>query len=449
MAEDRARHQVIVVGGGAAGLMAAGQAAAHGARTQILEKMHRPGRKLRITGKGRCNLTNTASLPEFLDHFAPDGRFLRQCFSGFLAAELVAFFEELGVRTVTERGGRVYPASDQAQDVVDALLRWVAAQGVSLQARASVDRLIVREGRVTGVEVARATDDAAGARRVYGADAVIVATGGASYPATGSTGDGYRLAESVGHTVAPVRPALVPLETAGDLAPRLQGLSLRNVAVSVWVKGESQAQARAFGEMLFTHFGVSGPIILSLSRQVVDALRLGKPVSLSIDLKPALDEGKLDARLLRDIDSLGKRQYATVLKGLLPRSLIPICVEQTGIAAHKPAHQITAQERGRLRAWLKDFSLSVTGHRPFAEAIMTAGGVHTGEIDPRTMASRLVQGLYFAGEVLDVDADTGGYNLQAAFSTGWLAGRSAARYVLEQGESRAGSTAQAPLEGIR
>ena len=425
-------RQVIVVGGGAAGLMAAGQAAELGARTLLLEKMNRPGRKLRITGKGRCNLTNVAPLPECITHFGPNGRFLRQAFSRFFTPELVAFFEALGVRTVTERGGRVFPASGQAQDVVDALVQWVGERGVSLRTQSPVERLLVEGRRVVGVQVSRVPSRTGEAPthdrstgRVYRADAVIIATGGASYPATGSTGDGYRLAESVGHSIVPIRPALVPLETAGDIAARLQGLSLRNVTVRVWSDGKKQAES--FGEMLFTHFGLSGPIILSLSKQVVDALRLGQGVTISIDLKPALDEQKLDARLLRDLDAHGKQQFRTLLKGLLPRKLIPVCVDLTGIPPDKAGHQITAQERKRLRAWLKDFRLEVTGYRPLAEALITAGGVDTREVDPRTMASRLVEGLHFAGEVLDVDADTGGYNLQAAFSTGWIAGRSAAR----------------------
>ncbi len=429
-----AGRQVIVVGGGAAGLMAAGQAAELGAETLLLEKMDRPGRKLRITGKGRCNLTNVASLSEFIAHFGPNGRFLRQAFSRFFTSELVAFFEELGVRTVTERGGRVFPASGQAQDVVDALVRWVGERGVTLRTRSPVERLLVEGGRVVGVQVSRnqvfsQEPGVRSARRVHcadvRADGVIIATGGASYPGTGSTGDGYRLAESVGHAIVPIRPALVPLETAGDVAPRLQGLSLRNVTVRVWVNGKKQAEL--FGEMLFTHFGLSGPVILSLSRQVVDALRLGQRVTVSIDLKPALDERKLDTRLLRDLDAHGKQQFRTLLKGLLPRKLIPVCIDLTSISPDKAGHQITSQERKRLRVWLKDFRLEVTGHRPFTEAIITAGGVDTREINPRTMASRLVDDLYFAGEVLDVDADTGGYNLQAAFSTGWVAGRSAAR----------------------
>jgi hypothetical protein len=233
------------------------------------------------------------------------------------------------------------------------------------------------------------------------------------------------MAEALGHTVVPIRPALVPLETAGDVAQRMQGLNLRNVNVSLWVAGRKQDEA--FGEMLFTHFGVSGPIILTLSRQVVDALRAGREVALSIDLKPALDHSQLDARLLRDLDAHGKTHFHNLLKGLLPRKMIPVCVDMTGIPPDKPGHQITAEERQRLRLWLKDLRLAVTAHRSFSEAIITAGGVETREVDPRTMASRLVVGLYFAGEVLDVDADTGGYNLQAAFSTGWLAGRAAAQ----------------------
>ncbi len=424
-------RRVIVVGAGAAGLMAAGQAAEMGSDVLLLEKMKQPGRKLRITGKGRCNLTNVAPIPRFIEHFGPGGRFLRQAFHRFFTSDLVAFFEELGVPTVTERGGRIFPVSQEAQDVVDALVRWVRGRGVTVRTRSPVERLLAKEGRVVGVQVsARNQVSAASVPSLiekpgfYHADAVIVATGGTSYPGTGSTGDGYRMAQSAGHTITPIRPALIPLETAGDIAPRLQGLSLRNVTARLLVDGARQAEL--FGEMLFTHFGVSGPIILSLSRQAVDALRQGHQVTLSIDLKPALDERKLDARLLRDLDAHGKRQFSTLLKGLLPRKLIPVCISLTSISPNKPAHQIASRERERLLGWLKDFRLSVTGHRPIAEAIVTAGGVDTREIYPRTMESRLVERLYFAGEVLDVDADTGGYNLQAAFSTGWLAGRAAA-----------------------
>ena len=411
-----AGRKVIVVGAGAAGLMAAGRAAEAGAETLLLEKMRRPGRKLEITGAGRCNLTNVSPLAEFIEHFEPNGRFLRQAFSQFFASELVDFFSERGLATVTERGGRVFPASGRAKDVVETLCRWVAERGVTVGTLSPVRRLLVDGHRVVGVGLPRG--------RVHRADAVVLATGGASYPATGSTGDGYELARSVGHKVVPIRPALVPLETAGRTARDLQGLSLKNVTLSARMDGKKQAQA--FGEMLFTHFGLSGPIVLALSRKVVDALRAGEKVAVSIDLKPALDERQLEARLLRDLTAHGRQKFGTLLKGLLPRKLIPVCAESTGISPDKLAHQVTAPERKRLRVWLKDFRLDVTGHRPFEEAIITAGGVDTREVDPRTMASRLVDGLYLTGEVLDIDGDTGGYNLQAAFSTGWVAGRCAA-----------------------
>jgi predicted Rossmann fold flavoprotein len=425
-------RRVIVVGGGAAGLMAAGQAAEVGADTLLLEKTSRPGRKLGIAGKGRCNLTNVAPLPEFIAHFGRNGRFLRQAFSQFFTPDLVAFLEDLEVSTVTEREGRVFPSSGEAREVVDALVGWAGRCGVTLLTRSPVERLVVERGRLVGVEASHG--------QVHIGGAVIIATGGASYPASGSTGDGYRLAASVGHTIVPIRPALIPLETAGDLAPRLQGLSLRDVSVRLWVDGKRQAET--FGEMIFTHFGLSGPIILSLSRLVVDALRLGRKAVLAIDLKPAIDERDLEGQLLHDLVVNGKRKFHTLLKGLLPNKLIQVCADLTGIPLDKAAHQITAEERKRLRMWLKDFRIEVIGYRPIAEATVTAGGVDTREVDPRTMASRLVEGLYFAGEVLDVDGDTGGYNLQAAFSTGWVAGRSAARQGQEAKEVQNGRQGQ-------
>jgi predicted Rossmann fold flavoprotein len=413
-----ADNRVIVIGGGPAGLMAAGQAAEMGAETIILEKKDRPGRKLRITGKGRCNLTNVAPLDDFITHFGKNGRFLRQTFNRFFSADLVSFLGELGVGIVTERGGRVFPVDNDARQIADALEEWVKNQGVTIKRKTPVDDLIIESGGIIGVRAVG---------KKVPADAAIIATGGASYPATGSTGDGYRLAESAGHTVIPVRPALVPLETAGDIAPRLQGLSLKNVKARVFIDGRKRHEA--FGEMLFTHFGLSGPIILSLSGTIVDALIQKKKVAISIDLKPALNESKLDARLLRDLQAHGKQQYQTLLKGLLPKKLIPVCCDLTDIPPERTAHQVSTAERRRLRSWLKDFRLDVVDHRSFEEAIITAGGVNTREVDPRTMASRLVPGLYFAGEVMDFDGDTGGYNLQAAFSTGWLAGRSAAANV--------------------
>jgi len=416
------KRHVIVVGAGAAGLMAAGQSAAGfdpatpGAETILLEKMDRPGVKLRITGQGRCNVTNTDPMREMVAHFPAGEHFIRPALYRFSNESLRSFLAELGVPTEVQRGGRVFPVSEDARDVVAALVRWVTRQGVTLRTESAVEQLLTEPGRVVGV---RTVDG-----RVYRGDAVIVATGGASYPSTGSTGDGYAFARSAGHTVVPIHPALVPLETAGQTAPRLEGLSLRNVNVSVWIDGRKETDA--FGEMVFTAFGVSGPVILTLSRVVVGALRAGRRVTLAFDLKPALDHPTLDARLLDEISASPQRHVRNLLKELLPSKLVPVCLDLVGLAPHRAAHQITAGERKRLRVWLKDFRLPVTDHRPLREAIVTAGGVDTSEVDPHTMASRLVAGLYFAGEVLDVDGETGGYNLQAAFSTGWVAGRSAA-----------------------
>ena len=407
--------RLLVIGGGPAGLMAAGQAALAGASVLVLEKMHRPGRKLAITGKGRCNLTNVAPLTDFLAHFGPTGPFLRQAFHRFFTPELLAFFEELGLATVIERGGRVFPASGKAPEVVAALDGWRRRLGVRLRTDAPVERLLVADGRLAGVVCRGET---------LFCDAVVLAAGGSSYPLTGSTGDGCRLAAGVGHRIVAERPALVPLVTAGDLAGRLAGLQLRNTLVRLFVDGKKKSEA--FGELACTDFGLSGPVILTLSGRVVDALRAGGTVELELDLKPALDEKKLDARLLRDFADRHAEPVVSVLRGLLPRELVEVALEQAGLAAEQPAGTVRAAERKRLRHWLKHFRLAVSGHRPLAEAIVTAGGVDTREVDPRTMGSRLVDGLFFAGEVLDLQADTGGYNLQAAFSTGWLAGRAAA-----------------------
>lgn len=395
--------------------MAAGKCASMSGHTLLLEKMTGLGRKLSITGKGRCNLTNVAPLDDIISHFGRNGRFLRQALSAFSSDDLLDLLHDLGIDTIVERGGRVFPESERAGDIVEGLVGWVKAQGVTIRARCPVRRLVVKGERIVGVEV--------GGETIF-AENVIIATGGKSYPGTGSTGDGYSLAKAVGHSIIPVRSALVPLETAGGIAQRLQGLSLKNVTSSVYVDGKRKGQE--MGEMIFTHFGLSGPIILTLSRLVVDALSEKLAVSVGIDLKPALDESKLDARLLRDFKEHGKQHYRTILNGLLPRKLIEVCIEQTAIKADRLGSQITSHERHRLKSWLKDLRFDVTGHRPWEEAIITAGGVNLKEVDPRTMASRLVSGLYFAGEVLDIDGTTGGYNLQAAFSTGWLAGTNAA-----------------------
>lgn len=405
------KRRVLIVGGGAAGLMAAIEVARAGGEAVLLEKMTRCGRKLAITGKGRCNLTNVAELRDFLNHFGRERRFLRQAFARFFTPDLIAFLEEIGLPTVTERGGRIFPASGRAPDVVAALLRSARAAGVAVRTDSPVCRLLIEGDEVVGV---------AGGEKDHRAAAVILATGGASYPATGSTGDGYAWAQAAGHTIIPVRPALVPLETdrAGPT-----NLTLRNVAVSLWLAG--RRVHTAFGELTFTETGLSGPTVLSLSGAAVDGLRGAQHVEIVLDLKPALSEEKLDARLRRELAAHGKRQLRAVLKTLLPGAMIPLCVARTGLDPHQVAHQVSGEQRRRLRHWLKEERFTVRGHRPWGEALITAGGVATGEIDPRTMASRLVKGLYFAGEIIDVAADTGGYNLQAAFSTGWLAGRAA------------------------
>jgi predicted Rossmann fold flavoprotein len=408
-------RRVIVVGGGAAGLIAAGKAAEKGAEVLLLEKMKRCGRKLAITGKGRCNLTNIAEMTEFLEHFGKEGRFLRHAFSRFFSRDLIDFLTGLGLETITERGGRVFPASGSAPDVVSALRKWAKRRGVRIQTSSAVDGLLIEKGSITGVVVDGG---------VLACDAAILATGGASYPTTGSSGDGYVLAESAGHTIVPIRPALVPLETAGDSAARLAELRLKNVNVTTIVNGRKGVEA--FGEMEFAEFGVTGPVILTLSGGVVDALGEGRKVLLSIDLKPALDEKKLENRLLRDFASRGKERISSVLRGLLPRQMVPVCLDLTRIPPDRLANQVSTKERTRLRRWLKDFRLEVTGHRPIREAIITAGGVDTREVNHKTMESRKTKGLFIAGELLDIHGDTGGYNLQAAFSTGWVAGLSAA-----------------------
>lgn len=411
-----AGRRVVIVGGGAAGLMAAGQAALAGAETLLLEKMNKPGRKICISGKGRCNVTNVADLHEFIAHFGKTGKFLHQAFARFFAPELMEFFSDRGVKLVMERGGRVFPASGKAYDVLDMFVLWLKECGVKTERSVRVEQLLVQDNKIHGVVVGK---------KNIRADAVILATGGASYPLTGSTGDGYRLAKSAGHSIVPVRPALVPLETKGAMAAKMSGLNLRNIAVRMYVNKKKKKQV--FGELVFADYGITGPVVLTLSGDAVDALRANRKVEFSLDLKPALDEQKLDARLLRDFVSRAKEPIESVLRGLLPWEMVAVCLEQINLSPDVEACQVNANQRGRLRRLLKDFRLDVTGFRPFDEAIVTAGGVDTREVNPATMESKIIQGLFIAGELLDIQGDTGGYNLQAAFSSGWLAGRSAAR----------------------
>ncbi len=412
------QFDTIIVGGGAAGLMAAGQSAMLGKRVLLLEKMNKPGRKLGITGKGRCNITNTAPEIEFINKIKPNGRFLRSSFSNFFSDDLIRFFNDIGVKTVTERGGRVFPENGKATEVVRSLINWCQKQGVQTITNFQVNQLITEEGKVIGVN---GTQDDHGKKQItsFFATRVIVTTGGLSYPATGSTGDGYELARSVGHSINHLYPSLVPVETEGTKARKLSGLDLRNIHGTVWINGKKAGED--FGEMSFTDFGITGPIVISLSRIMVPAIKAKKDVVFSVDLKPALDDKKLDNRLIRDFDTKGNESFRTILNGLLPKALIPSCIQYTKINANKSGHQITADERKELRKWLKNFEFKVTGYRPYEEAIITVGGISTNEINQKTMESKLMKGLYFAGEVLDLDAPTGGYNLQIAFSTAWTA----------------------------
>jgi predicted Rossmann fold flavoprotein len=365
-----------------------------------------------ITGKGRCNITNDADVGEFIKHVYPNGRFLRPAFGHFFSNEILEMLHQYGVETSRERGGRYFPTSNKSADVLSALLRWVGEQKVEIRCGERVEKLIIEDQDIKGVKANG---------QEFRAGKVILATGGKSYPVTGSNGEGYELARAGGHTLVPVRPALVPLETEGGVAQKLQGLTLKNVRATVWVDGKKRGED--FGEMIFTHFGLSGPIILTLSRMVVDALHQKSKVEVAIDLKPALDEQKLDTRLLRDLDEAGKKQISNLFKNWLPSSMIPVFMEVAGIDPGKEGHQVSSKERRRIRNLMKDFRFGINGHRSFKEAIITAGGIPTSEISSKTMESKLVSGLFFAGEMIDVDAKTGGYNLQIAYSTGWLAGK--------------------------
>ncbi len=407
----------IIVGGGAAGLLAAGALTAQGVPVVLFEKNRQLGRKVRITGKGRCNVTNHCP-PQEAVAAARGGKFLYTALYAFPPEEVMAFFEGLGVPLKTERGRRVFPQSDKAGDIAEALARWAGKAQVR---REAVSRVLVEEGRAVGV---------AAAGREYRAQAVLLACGGASYPGTGSDGSGYRLAQGAGHSIAPIAPALVPLVEAGGWCQKLMGLSLRNCGVKVTAAGKKKPVYTDFGELLFTHFGLSGPTILSASSHM-RPMEPGR-YTVHMDLKPALDQSQLDARLLRDLEENKNRHFANALDRLLPQKLIPVAVERSGIPGGTQCNAITREQRQKLLALLKDFTVEIQGFRSLEEAIVTAGGVRLGEVNPRTMESKLVKGLYFAGEMLDVDAPTGGYNLQIAFSTGRLAGESMARALAQE-----------------
>ena len=407
-------NEVVVIGGGAAGVMAACAAAEQGRSVTLLEKNERIGRKVLITGKGRCNVTNaTYTVEELLDNIPVNPRFLYSAFHCFMPADTMELFESLGVPLKVERGNRVFPVSDKAVDIVDALDRYLRTNGVR-RVTATAEELLVEDGAISGVRTKERGDLAA--------DAVVLATGGLSYPRTGSTGDGYRMANAVGHTVTELIPSLVPMTSEDPSCGEMQGLSLRNVGVRVRELSADRIVFSDFGEMLFTHFGVSGPVVLSASSHL-HSLKAGEYV-LEIDLKPALSDEQLEARLLRDFDAYSNKDFRNALGDLLPRSMIPVFVRKTGVDPYKKVNQITREERRDILSTLRRFTIPLSGFRPVEEAIVTSGGVNVKEVDPKTMESKLVRGLFFAGEVLDVDAYTGGFNLQIAFSTGRLAGLS-------------------------
>ncbi|MCI8659521.1 MAG: NAD(P)/FAD-dependent oxidoreductase [Lachnospiraceae bacterium] len=406
---------VVIIGGGAAGMMAAAAAAKAGHQVRLYEKNEKLGKKLYITGKGRCNLTNACEMEELFASVIHNPKFLYSSFYAFTNQNVMDFMEEYGCPVKVERGNRVFPLSDKSSDVIRALSRALKELGVSVCLGEEVDALTLKEGQITGLLLKKG-------RSFVNADQVIVATGGLSYPSTGSTGDGYRFAEQAGHQVTELNPALVPFEVRElSVVKGLQGLSLRNVKVQVF-QGKKLLY-EDFGEMLFTHFGVSGPVILTASSYV--AGKLGpEGLILSVDLKPALDKEQLDGRILRDFQEMKNKQYKNSLSQLLPSKLIPVIIERSGIPPEKPVNAITRAKRRELVDVLKEFRLTLTGLRDYREAIITQGGISVGQVNPKTMESKLVGGLYFAGEVLDLDAVTGGFNLQIAWSTGYLAGMS-------------------------
>ena len=412
--------KVIVVGGGAAGMMAAVFAAENGHHVQIYEKNDRLGRKLFITGKGRCNITNASDVEELFQAVVSNPKFLYSAFYSFTNEQVIDFFENLGVKTKVERGNRVFPVSDHSSDIIGALQRELHRLGVQISLCTEVEKICVENEKITGIII---SDDSQKQKQHFvDADAVIIATGGISYPATGSTGDGYRFAKTCGHKVTELFPALVPMEVKEWYAKELQGLSLKNIEIHI-TDGKEKLYDE-FGEMLFTHYGVTGPVILSASSIVGKTLEK-KELVLHIDLKPALTEEQLDKRLLREFEANHNKQFKNAIDSLLPAKLRPVIIELSGIEEEKKVHEITKEERLNLLRLIKDFHMTLTGLRGYNEAIITKGGISVKEIDPGTMESKLIKNLYFAGEVLDLDAVTGGYNLQIAWSTGYLAGISA------------------------
>lgn len=393
--------------------MAAVNAAGDNTVVTLIEKNEKVARKVMITGKGRCNVTNNCDLQTFIKNVPKNGNFLYSAFSRFSSADTMEFFENEGVPLKTERGNRVFPVSDKAVDIVDALYRKIKKAGVKLE-RGTAEKILVKDGRVYGVRLAD--------ERIFLCDSVIVATGGKSYPLTGSTGDGYRLAEECGHTVTEIYPSLVPLECHEGFCTTLSGLTLKNITASFYAAGDRKPVYSGQGELLFTHFGISGPLVLSASAHMRNFKN--KEYYACIDLKPALSEEMLDKRLLRDFSENSNKEFSNSLGKLLPKSLIPVIIKLSGISPDIKINQLTKEQRKSLINVIKDLRLHITSKRPIEEAVVTSGGVSVKEVNPNTMESKIIKGLYFAGEVIDVDAYTGGFNLQIAFSTGFVAGTS-------------------------
>ena len=418
--ENWTTPHIIVVGGGAAGMMAAGRAAERGAKVILVEKTHRLGNKLLLTGGGRCNITHKAGLKEFVNAFGKNGRFLYRAFTVFSNRDLIRFFSSRGLEMRVDPDGKVFPANHRAESVLGVLRQYIDDGHVRLLHNTVVTTLIIQPGERLRAGGVKCSD-----RSVLNAGKVIVAAGGLSYPKTGSSGDGYKLARQCGHSIVPLTPGLVALESDEPFLEELQGITLKDISLSVFVDGKKKASEK--GDILFTHFGVSGPTVLILSGIVIDALAAGSPVALSLQLRPAKSVQELDPLLQREFESSGTKTLSQYLRQALPKSFVPLFERRCAVEPGKRCSQISREERKRIVLCFKDFRINITKPRPIEEATITRGGVSLEEINPRTMESRRVQGLFFCGEMMDVDGTTGGYNLQAAFSTGYLAGESAAQ----------------------
>jgi hypothetical protein len=407
--------KIIVIGAGASGMLAAGTAAEKGAEVIVIEKMKREGIKLSITGKGKCNITNIVSINEFIEHFGKKGKFLRQTFNCFFSEETVNFFNSIGVETVKERGGRIFTKKGDAKEVVFCLLKWLKKNKVKIIKEEKVENIIVEKNKVIGILTEKNNE-----KKKYFADSVIMATGGKSYPQTGSTGDGYKIAEKEGHKINELKQALVPLRTDILINKKLKDLKLKNINVSLFI--DNKKKKEEFGEFYFYEKGITGPVIISLSKKIVEEKKKNKKIKLKLDLKPGLDEKKLDKRIIRDLENFGNKNIEDILKEILPVNIINLFLKRAKIDPFKKGNIINLKERKKIKENIKRFEIIIEGYAPFEEAIITSGGISTKEIYPDTMESKIIKNLYFCGEIIDIDADTGGYNLQAAFSTGRVAG---------------------------